>query len=142
ITSRCQNGIASLVRRPRSGSSVERQRPSPSKSFLNRVPIPDLVLAKAPAQEDGLAAATCRKIHEAFVEILHLHTELDDVVDRVGQLTRMPLHLGSRFGKLRGRDSAAVATDPAFELLLTLERLDVRSPMRDHPLDERSYLRE
>jgi hypothetical protein len=52
----------------------------------------------------------------------------------------MPLHLSGGFSQLRGRDASAVTANPAFELLLTLERLDVRTPMLDHPLDERPYL--
>ena len=45
-------------------------------------------------------------------------------------------------GQLSGRNPSAVAADPAFELLLALERLGVRTPVRDHPLDERAHLGE
>ena len=105
------------------------------------MPVPDLVLAEPPAQKNRLATAKRGKVHEAFVEILHLHAELDDVVDRASQLTRVPLDLGGGLCELRGRYAAAVAANPALELLLTLERLDVRGPVRNHPLDERPNLR-
>ena len=39
--------------------------------------------------------------------------------------------------ELRRRDTTTVAANPALELLLPLERLDMCTPMLDHPLDER-----
>src|SRR5207253_8520911 len=102
----------------------------------------DLVFPEVPAQKDGLATAQRRKVDEAFVEILYLDPQIDDVVDGAGRLTRRPLHLGGGVRELRGRDAPAVPADPTLELLLALERLDVRSPMLDHPLDERPNLDE
>src|SRR4051794_30486925 len=92
------------------------------------MPVSDLVFAQLPAEENCLAAAQRGEVHEALVEILHLEPELDDLVDRTGERTRLAVDLGGRIGELGGRDPAAVAADPSFELLLPLERLDVRAP--------------
>ena len=80
-----------------------------------------------------------REIHESLVEILDFHAELDDVVDRTGQFARVPLDLGRGLRELRRRDAPAVAPDPALELFLTLQRIDMRAPVLDHPLDKRPH---
>ena len=83
-----------------------------------------------------------RKVDQPLVEILDLRSLLDDLVDGASERTRLTLHLGGGVGQLGGRNPSTVAADPAFELLLTLERLGVRTPVRDHALDERAHLGE
>ena len=65
---------------------------------------------------------------------------VDDLVDRARELARFALDLRRGLGELGGRNAAAVAANVPFELLLARERLDVRAPVRDHPLDERPDL--
>jgi hypothetical protein len=50
------------------------------------VPVSDLVLTQAPAEEHGLVPVgmPCGEIDEALVQILHLHAELLELRDRGG----------------------------------------------------------
>src|SRR3954469_8363662 len=103
------------------------------------MPVADLVLAELPAEEDGLAAAPGGKVDQPLVGILHLRTRLVDLVDGARELPRDAVDLGRCLRERRRRNGAAVALDVPFELLLPLERADVRAPLLDHPLDERPH---
>jgi HAD superfamily hydrolase (TIGR01509 family) len=106
------------------------------------VPVADLVLAEAPAEEDRLAVAERGKVDQALVEVLHLGTAFADLVDEQFEPAGNRVHVGGRGGELGGRDAAAVALDLALQLLLACECRDVLPPPPNEPLDERPNLGE
>ena len=106
------------------------------------MPVADLVFAQLPAEQHRLAPSQRRKVDQPLVEILHLGPVLADLVDHAGERGRFALHLGCGVGELGGRNPPAVAPNPSLELLLPLEGLGVRTPVRDHPFDERPHFDE
>ena len=82
------------------------------------------------------------KVDQALVGVLDLDPVLGDLVDRPREGARLAVDLARGLGERRGRNAAAVAADPAFELLLAGQRLDVCAAVGDHALDERTHLGE
>src|SRR5437763_16119176 len=82
MRSRCQNDIRRVVRRADGRSSVEREGLPPREPVVEAVPVADLVLAEVPAEEHLLAVTERGEVDQARVEVLHLHAERPDRIDR------------------------------------------------------------
>ena len=104
------------------------------------MPVPDLVLAKAPAEKDLAASAHGREVDEAGVDVLHHRAEVLDLLHGADDLAREPLDLASSLRELGRVDTASIARDRRQELPLPALRVGELLPRRDHSLGERAHL--
>src|SRR4029078_3224821 len=94
---------------------VERERFPAGEAFFEAVPERDLVLADLPAEQDFLPLAQRGEVEETAVQVLHLDTELLELLDTAGDRLALALELLLERPPLLGIGGAGVSRDPLHE---------------------------
>lgn len=106
------------------------------EALAQTVPVPDLLLADLPAEQNFLSPTQGRKVHQASVEILDLTTQLVNALHAARNARRLGFHLGLGLGEGLRTHATAVAAYHRLQPLPSVESSGETASMLDHSLRE------
>ena len=121
---------------------VERKRLATGETLLGSVPVGDLVLADAPAEEHLLVTPHRREIEQPAIEVLDQHAVRLNFLDEPCDLGRLALERLVHVDELLGLEATSVSCDLPGQLGARFRRDRQGLPARDQLLGHRPKLLE